>query len=54
MRIAPTDMPLKENNTSNTDIQIRGTEGLLYHMLNVVIQYLAIKFLGILVKKKEL
>jgi RelA/SpoT family (p)ppGpp synthetase len=29
MRIAPTDMPLKENNTSNTDIQIRGTEGLV-------------------------
>ena len=29
MRIAPTDMPLKENSTSNTDIQIRGTEGLV-------------------------
>jgi RelA/SpoT family (p)ppGpp synthetase len=25
MRIAPTDMPLKENSVSNTDIQIRGT-----------------------------
>ena len=29
MRIAPTDMPLKENSASNTDIQIRGTEGLV-------------------------
>ena len=29
MRIAPTDMPLKENSPSNTDIQIRGTEGLV-------------------------
>ena len=29
MRIAPTDMPLKENTASNTDIQIRGTEGLV-------------------------
>ena len=29
MRIAPTDMPLKENSVSNTDIQIRGTEGLV-------------------------
>ena len=29
MRIAPTDMPLKETGASNTDIQIRGTEGLV-------------------------
>ena len=29
MRIAPIDMPLKENSASNTDIQIRGTEGLV-------------------------
>ena len=29
MRIAPTDIPLKENCVSNTDIQIRGTEGLV-------------------------
>ena len=29
MRIAPTDMPLKENTASNADIQIRGTEGLV-------------------------
>ena len=29
MRIAPTDMPLKETSASNTDIQIRGTEGLV-------------------------
>ena len=29
MRIAPTDMPLKDNSASNTDIQIRGTEGLV-------------------------
>ena len=29
MRIAPTDMPLKEDTASNTDIQIRGTEGLV-------------------------
>ncbi len=29
MRIAPTDMPLKDTATSNNDIQIRGTEGLV-------------------------
>jgi GTP diphosphokinase / guanosine-3',5'-bis(diphosphate) 3'-diphosphatase len=29
MRIAPTDMPLKDTTTSNNDIQIRGTEGLV-------------------------
>lgn len=29
MRIAPTDMPLKDTFTSNNDIQIRGTEGLV-------------------------
>lgn len=29
MRIAPTDIPLKDTTTSNNDIQIRGTEGLV-------------------------